>query len=321
MTKCIGCGVTLQYNNKLELGYTSNINNNLCERCFKLKHYGKYQSVSLNNKEYKRIWDSIPKTSFTIYITDILSLDFSGIERFPNSIIVVTKKDLLPKSVKAEKIKKYIKELYPKAKDIVIVSNKNGEGIESLYQIIKKEKEVYLIGTTNSGKSSLINKLLTLEEEKSQITTSMYPSTTLDRIEIKLKDTCLIDTPGIINVQNITNYIKEEDLKKITPKKTIKPKSCQIDGSGSIIIDKYARIDYNTSQKNSLIFYVSNALTVRFTSKNNEIHHDYPKQDYQINPNEDIVIPGLGFIKCINKMNITLYIIGNTTPYIRKKLI
>ena len=214
MTKCIGCGVTLQYDNKFELGYTSNPNNNLCERCFKLKHYGKYQSVSLNNKEYKSIWESIPKTSFTIYITDILSLDFSGIEQFPNSIIVVTKKDLLPKSVKSEKIKAYIRNIYPKAQDIIIVSNKNGEGIDTLYNIIKKQKEVYLIGTTNSGKSSLINKLLTLEEENPQITTSMYPSTTLDRIEIKLKDTCLIDTPGIINEKNITNYIQEVELKR-----------------------------------------------------------------------------------------------------------
>ena len=55
MTKCIGCGINLQTTSQEELGYTTNIEKKLCERCFKLKNYGKYQSVVLTNNDYLKI--------------------------------------------------------------------------------------------------------------------------------------------------------------------------------------------------------------------------------------------------------------------------
>ena len=41
MNKCIGCGALLN-TNKDEEGYTSNIDNNLCERCFRIRNYNDY---------------------------------------------------------------------------------------------------------------------------------------------------------------------------------------------------------------------------------------------------------------------------------------
>ena len=35
---CAGCGVLLQNDNILELGYVSNIENDICQRCFRMKN-------------------------------------------------------------------------------------------------------------------------------------------------------------------------------------------------------------------------------------------------------------------------------------------
>ena len=37
--KCTGCGITLQTEDINKEGYTENIDNELCLRCFKLKNY------------------------------------------------------------------------------------------------------------------------------------------------------------------------------------------------------------------------------------------------------------------------------------------
>ena len=75
MTKCKGCGITLQNKDKNGLGYVEDINSDICRRCFRLSHYGEYKTVSLDNSDYKKIIKSIPDDSLVVYICDILSLD------------------------------------------------------------------------------------------------------------------------------------------------------------------------------------------------------------------------------------------------------
>ena len=37
--KCLGCGAILQTDSIDKEGYTKNIDNDLCERCFRINHY------------------------------------------------------------------------------------------------------------------------------------------------------------------------------------------------------------------------------------------------------------------------------------------
>ena len=323
MKKCLGCGITLQNKSKDILGYTENIENNLCERCFKLKNYGLYTKVPLTNKNYTQILKAIPTSSTIVYVTDILSLDTTWIEKLNHPILVITKKDILPKSTKNEKIISYIHNHYPNISNIILTSSKTGEGIPELYKKISNYQKIYIVGTTNSGKSTLINKLINYygETKENTITASMYPSTTLDTIEIKIDNTTIIDTPGLINEGNITNYIDEAGIKKITPKKEIKPKSCQIEGKGSIAVDNYVRIDYTTKSKTSIVIYTSNNLNIHFINKNNSNLKNLSKYEYSLTSKKDVVIPGLGFIKCKDPIDITLYITKGTVPIIRDNLI
>ena len=50
--KCLGCGVELQDENILKEGYITSLENDICQRCFRMKNYGEYQTVTKSNEEY-----------------------------------------------------------------------------------------------------------------------------------------------------------------------------------------------------------------------------------------------------------------------------
>ena len=327
MSKCLGCGISMQNQDKNALGYVENLENSICERCFKIKHYGEYQKVTLQNEDFKKILSTIPKDNLVIYITDILNLDLSHINNFSKTILVITKRDIIPKSVKDEKIITKLKEKYPNLLDIVIISSIKNYKLDKLYQLVQKyhhNKSIYFVGNTNSGKSTLLNKLIenySTQKEKPTITISMYPSTTIDKIEVKLNNLSLIDTPGLLDNGNLTTYLDRNDLKKVTPKKEIKPKTCQLQNKGSILIDNFARLDYETKEKNSLVIYTATNIQIKFSSYTKNTYRDLVPHKYSIPNKKDLVIPGLGFIKFTNKMEITLYLPKNIKPYLRDNLI
>ena len=55
MSKCLGCGIKLQNTDSNIEGYVENIDNNICERCFKLKNYGEYKITNKTNEDYLNI--------------------------------------------------------------------------------------------------------------------------------------------------------------------------------------------------------------------------------------------------------------------------
>ena len=97
--KCLGCGIPLQDENVLLEGYTTSLDNDLCQRCFRMKNYGDYQTVTKSNKEYLDILKSVAETKdLVLYITDLLNLE-ENLEEvrklLPNKmILVLNKKDV-----------------------------------------------------------------------------------------------------------------------------------------------------------------------------------------------------------------------------------
>ena len=301
MSKCSGCGVVLQDENQEMLGFTRNMERGLCERCFRLRHYGEYKSVSLDNVDYEKIIKRIHPDSLVLYVTDILSLDLSFLDTFSKVLLVITKRDIMPKSLVDAKIRAYFLKKYDNLVDVCIVSSLRNYQMDLLYKEILTYfdgKKVYLVGDTNSGKSTLINQFIhNYLESDTLVTTSMYPSTTLNEVEIAFPDFTLVDTPGLLHKGSLMNILDSAELKRVSPKKEIRPKSCQVEGHGSILIGSYARMDYEVKGKSSFIVYVSNEVDVRFCNYEKNTYFDYPTYCYSVCLGEDIVIPGLGFIK------------------------
>ena len=315
MTKCLGCGVLLQNTNPNKEGYVKDINNKLCERCFKIRHYNSYSMVEKDNNIYLDILNKISKSNdLLILVTDLFSLDSLEELNLKNPIILVlTKADLIPRNTDEEKLLSKLKyNLNIIAK--IAVSSKNNHNLDELYNLInkyKKSKNVYVIGYTSSGKSTLINKIVyNYSQNYYEITTSVLPSTTLDLIEVPINDDLiLIDTPGLLDKGSIILEATKEMFKTIIPKKEIKPVVIQIKTDQTIIASNIFRID--VKKGGSLVFYMSNNLKIeRFYKENNKMK-DLKKHHFDNINDEDIIIKGLGFIKTKNISSLDIYIKEN----------
>lgn len=174
------------------------------------------------------------KDALIVKIVDIFDFNGSwlpGLHRFVGNnkvLLVGNKVDLLPKSVNHNKLihwmKQQAKELGLKPEDVFLVSAAKGQQMKEIAAEIdryRRGKDVYIVGCTNVGKSTFVNRIIKeVTGEGDIITTSHFPGTTLDMIEIPLEDgKALIDTPGIINHHQMAHYIDKRDLKIITPKK------------------------------------------------------------------------------------------------------
>lgn len=330
---CTGCGVILQDQNVLQPGYTTSLENDICQRCFRMKNYGEYQMIAKSNEEYLDILKSVGQTKdLVLYITDLLNLE-KNIEQIRNiipnkMILVLNKKDVLPKSVKEEKLIQYLEEKDIHFEEVIVISANKNYNIDYLLKRIKfyqTSKRVYVVGHTNAGKSSLINKLIqNYSDNVQELTMSPLPSTTLNTITIEINDyLTLIDTPGLVDTGSILNHVSPEMIKKLSPRKEIKPKTFQLRVNQAIIIEDLIRIDYVEGEKNSFTLFVSNDLKVKrlLNSSNKDTLKNLNKTTYQVKYDEDLVVAGLGFIKIVNKGVIDVYIDKDIETFMRKSLI
>lgn len=335
---CIGCGVTVQSEDPKELGYAPQSalekESIICQRCFKLKHYNEVQDVSLTDDDFLKILNKVGETdSIIVKIVDIFDFNGSwlpGLHRFvgQNDVLLIGNKvDLLPKSVKPNKLinwmKKSSKELGLNPIDVLLVSAEKGKHVLEAAEAIEKYrngKDVYVVGCTNVGKSTFINRLIKeVSGEGDIITTSHFPGTTLDMIEIPLDDgQALIDTPGIINHHQMAHYVDKRDFKVIMPKKEIKPRVYQLNEAQTLFFGGLARLDYVSGGRRSLTCYLSNELNIHRTKleKADELYKNHagelltpPRPDQleefpKLIPHEftlkegkmDIVFSGLGWV-------------------------
>lgn len=321
--KCIGCGIVLQDNDSTKEGYVVSIDDSICQRCFRLRNYNEYQKTERDNNDYLEVINLIKDDDLVVYVTSLLDISLDYIDSFKNVIVVLTKRDILPKSVRDEKLVSYVKDRY-NCLEVVVVSAVKNYNLDSLFETVKrysKNNNVYIIGKTNSGKSTLINKLIrNYGSLDSEITSSMYPSTTLDKIVIKIGDLSIIDTPGLVNGNSIINYIDNDVLKRITIKKEIKPKTYNLTGKGSILIDELIRVDYNTLGS-SMTIYINNGINVRFLGKDNRKLLGDKKYYFNLDSKKDIVISDLCFIKFTKEIELNIYSDNEILIYERDNLI
>lgn len=327
---CIGCGSKLQTLDKNKEGYINPKvyeKATLCERCFKIKYYGEAY-VTDNPKDKTSLIKMINDSKKSVvYLVDTLTISketLSVIDSLSNKVyLVLTKKDLLPKSVKNSKLKEYISNL-TLIKDVFVISALKNNGVTEVYnELIKNnEKSVYVIGYTSSGKSTFINKLLTLNGKSGNITTSSLPNTTLECINIKLNDKLtLIDTPGFVSENSSYNFIDVDIYKKLLPKSVIKPKVYTIKKDFMIILGDILRIENNSNEDVNLVFYFKNEINLnKMRSIRNELLKDKDKLDVKVS-DKDIVLEGLGYIKVVGYANLTMYTLNKKMISVRNKMI
>ncbi len=323
MSRCKGCGTILQDTDSNKDGYVTNLEKDICERCFIIKNYGQNKVANKTNIDYMCIINNIRDSDVVVYVSSILTLNLDYLAKFKQVILVLTKRDSLPKSVKDNKIIKYVKDRYDNILDVLVVSAYKKYNLDLLYNKLKKysDKNIYFVGITNSGKSTLLNQMIkSYNGTEGMITTSNYPSTTLDIVDTKVGELAIKDTPGIVITNSIINYLDNKSIRKINSKKEIKPITIQINGTGAILIDELIRIEYETDIS-SMTLYLSNNLKVDNISLNNPRLKDKYIKEYQLSDNQDLVIEDIGFIKFTNKVKIKICANNSIYMNVRDNLI
>lgn len=282
-SKCVGCGVDLQINNPNELGYTKSLDSLYCKRCYRIKHYGDYAALKKHSVSSDKVFDAVLKIDgvilLVIDVTDIDSGLFTGIQRHlanRDFIIVLTKWDLLPKTVSKQKVESY---LLNKLKDMpinvlgVAMSSEKGKlGISGLIQQIKRLriKKLIAVGYANMGKSTLINALIGKED---QLTISPYPHTTLEINQIDWEFGTIYDTPGIKIENSFFDTLDFEDFEKYSIQSAFKPKTYQLDSAQTFIIDKIGLVHVVPKQNASITLYFSNQIVIHRTKYSNSSNY------------------------------------------------
>ena len=119
--KCVGCGIELQNTDKDLQGYTpksiDSKEDMYCQRCFQLKHYGKYSTNKMTREDYKKeVGKLLDDVKLVIAVFDII--DFEGsfdveildILREKDSIVVVNKLDLIPDEKHPSEVANWVKD-------------------------------------------------------------------------------------------------------------------------------------------------------------------------------------------------------------------
>ncbi len=192
-----------------------------------------------------------------------------------NVLVILNKRDVLPKSLSDENIKKsallQLKQNHIKVKDIVITSSSSNYNLDELFNKInslRNGKDVYFIGASQVGKSSIINAILRNYKNMTTkcITTSSFPGTTLDLIDIPLdENSSVFDTPGIFNSKSLLNRVERNILRYIVPRDEVKPKIYQSGDKQSYIFGALARLDFISGKKTNFAFYFSNEVIITRT--------------------------------------------------------
>lgn len=345
MTKfCTGCGIQLQNEDKNSLGYVPSLDAMYCERCFKIRNYGQLTVNMQQGIDSMETYRKINELDAVIFwVVDLFCFESGLISRINQKlpdkdiILVLTKRDVLPKTLTDQKILNFVNERLAKeqiiVKDIVICSSlyiptsaKNAqlssEGTNSIQQIQKaigkyrNQKDIVFMGMANVGKSTLLNQLL----PDCKLTISRNPGTTLDLIPLKQQTYTIYDTPGIENTHSVLTYLNGKDLKAVIPVKPIRPFVSQIYEDQSFAAGGLARLDVVVDSKATVVGYFSRQISIHRGKLNdadrlwnahlNEMlvpcldtslltMHTYHAPMYNKNEKMDVVIHGLGWF-CIS---------------------
>lgn len=316
--KCKGCGAELTLE-KGKLGYTKDIESDLCMRCFNIKNYNKYEKVDHLEEINTVIKEVKASNDIVIFVVDVFNLSnkIKEIVDYLNNnvILCITKYDLV--DIDESKILNY---LNINTLGTIVISSKNNYNLDNLMELIEKHKKsnnVYLVGYTNAGKSTLINKIIkNYSNNNYELTTSVLPSTTLNFVKVNVNDNLtLIDTPGII-VSNIIDYLDEEEIKKVIPKKKIKPQIYQIKTEQTIMVDNFLGI--KIKPYNTVVFYGADGL--KYTRYYNDIETSLKIKKIKVSDNSELIVNGFGIIKIKKQTDVQLYLQGNIDIEIRKAL-
>ncbi|KAL3920152.1 MAG: hypothetical protein SGILL_003408, partial [Bacillariaceae sp.] len=286
----------------------------ICKRCHGLQNFGKVEDAlrpgwtdepAMSQDQFRELLRPIAeKPAVVIALVDLFDFGGSVLRELDSIagdnpvILAANKADLMPPKMGAHRVENWVRrELeYMGVRSIAniggavrLVSCKTGEGIQDM--MIKARElaeemdgDVYVVGAANAGKSTLINYILSRDEEKPKgklragnrnqfkgaLTTSPLPGTTLKFIKIDIGDgRSLYDTPGLLVPGTVTQLLTPEELKVACPKKYVRkvePITFRVAAGKCVLVGGLAKIEVVGDSRPFLFtFFVANDIKLHPT--------------------------------------------------------
>ncbi len=267
-TKCKGCGATLQTDDLKKVGYAQTLDHTYCQSCYKLLHYGE-----VNEHFHPEDLPKLSQDAVCFMVSSVLHLDtlftYPVYRYEPNLkyVYIINQIDLLPESTNFDEM---IKQMTARAKklripfyDIIMMSAINPYDINNLRSYIQnfKEKNMYLIGVQNSGKTTIFKSLT----NNSEALAFSKAGLTQEAISAQIDQHVVWDMPGLYQSGYIHHFLPYKTYKKLIPIKRIKPKIYQMKQKQSIILEGLISMTV-LGQPQSLVLYVSEYVKIHKTN-------------------------------------------------------
>lgn len=310
---CPGCGARFQSVSADQPGYRQRDDQALCQRCFRLKHYGDTRLVNDSTIELAQVLREIRAIEGTLVVLiDLVNFDPRLLEVLDSTLhdkeimLVFTKRDLLPKTLSLSKISRLVQRSLKghrlRILDALTVSVRDQASVAFLRQrILGLTGDVIIAGMVNAGKSSLINALT----GNPQLTVSPHAHTTLAIQSIPFEGKLLYDTPGF-HVENALEGLTVEAAARYAITSAIKPLTYQITGEQTFILGELAAVRIMSADSASVTVYSSSDCPIHRSGPRAKAYlkthvpglSDQPETNLSSDrfDGSDVVIAGIGWI-------------------------
>ena len=349
--RCFHCGAVLQTKAPREPGYIleSTINNNkpdailYCNRCYSKIKALNYSELDQNIDEdvTKILKDALATDAILLWVIDLAA--FNGVlnpavakaSKKLNTIVVGTKLDLFPRGVKKESLEEFIKERFLEYGiepcSIHLFGNESEIDAKEILDRLNKFRQghdVYMVGSLTSGKTSIINKVLTGFENKSKwpIKSEIYKDTKCKVLEIPLSNSSFFyELPGFPLTTSVMSKVEKDVVKALTPKKQLKVTQRTISKNDTIMVGNLVQFSLIKGKTTLVKFYSAEGVEVKKVatkdveeisqendrkrnirpySENFSDFSDYDVFDYEMEDDEelhDIAVQGIGWFTFVGK--------------------
>ena len=291
--RCYHCGAILQCENEDEKGYiipeslhrATPIQIIYCDKCFEtMKAFNNSELEQEVDKEVLKILDDACATdAYIIWVVDLFSFngqlnsEIAKKVKKLNLTVVGTKRDLFPINMKDDSLVAYLTERFneygikPKSVKLYGSNNKanptdDSKGLIEAMNTARKGHDVYMIGNSTSGKTSIINKAMKGFENKTtrQIKTITYPGTSVSVLEIPLsRSSFFYELPGISQTTSAQGRLEKDVIRQITPKKAIKVTNRMMSAGEALMVGSLATFEVIKGKTGSYRFYAAEGVEAK----------------------------------------------------------
>ena len=287
--RCYHCGAILQCENEDEKGYiipeslhrATPIQIIYCDRCFEtMKAFNNSELEQKVDQEVLKILDDAFATdAMIIWVVDLFSFngtlnsEIANKVKKLNVVVVGNKRDLFPMNLKDDSLVEYLVDRFnaygikPKSVRLLGAANKiDSKELIDAMNTARKGHDVYMIGNSTSGKTSIINRAMKGFENKTsrQIKTITYPGTSVNVLEIPLsRSSFFYELPGISQTTSATGKLEKDVVKQLVPKKAIKMTQRTMTAGDALMVGSLAAFEVIKGKTANYRFYAAEGVETR----------------------------------------------------------